>query len=141
MTYRKYNRRDSSPQMTGPRPNTYAGNCDTCGVAVAARAGILTGSKATGYTVRHAPATWNGSPVSGGWVNGCPADTDSLNAALGHVDDNYVRNMARASEIDVNGPREMSRRAGGKYAYTSGGARMTERSQRCEDAPCCGCCD
>ena len=30
---------------------------------------------------------------------------------------------------------------GGKYAYTSSGARMTMSSRRCEDAPCCGCCD
>lgn len=27
------------------------------------------------------------------------------------------------------------------YAYTSGGTRMTSRQGRCEDAPCCGCCD
>jgi len=37
--------------------------------------------------------------------------------------------------------REVSRRAGSKYAYTSSGARMTMSSRRCEDAPCCGCCD
>ena len=30
---------------------------------------------------------------------------------------------------------------GSRYAYTSGGARMTNRYSRCEDAPCCGCCD
>jgi hypothetical protein len=29
----------------------------------------------------------------------------------------------------------------GKYAYTASGARMTDRASRCEDAPCCGCCD
>jgi hypothetical protein len=27
------------------------------------------------------------------------------------------------------------------YAYTGSGARMTMSSRRCEDAPCCGCCD
>lgn len=32
-------------------------------------------------------------------------------------------------------------RAGSRYACTQGGARMTMSSQRCEDAPCCGCCD
>jgi hypothetical protein len=131
VTYRKDYRRT---QQTGPRPNTYAGTCISCGLAVAAGAGILTGSKATGYTVRHAPATWHGSPISGGYVNGCPADTDALNAKLGHTDDNYVGNVARASAIVVGSPR-------GKSAYTSTGARMTSRSQRCEDAPCCGCCD
>ena len=34
-----------------------------------------------------------------------------------------------------------SRYGGSKYAYTSTGARMTMSSRRCEDAPCCGCCD
>ena len=29
----------------------------------------------------------------------------------------------------------------GRYAYTSTGARMSNRYSRCEDAPCCGCCD
>jgi hypothetical protein len=37
--------------------------------------------------------------------------------------------------------REVSRNAGSKYAYTASGARMTMSSRRCEDAPCCGCCD
>jgi hypothetical protein len=37
--------------------------------------------------------------------------------------------------------REVSAAAGPKYAYTAGGARMTVSSQRCIDAPCCGCCD
>lgn len=26
-------------------------------------------------------------------------------------------------------------------AYASSGARMSSRYGRCEDAPCCGCCD
>jgi hypothetical protein len=34
-----------------------------------------------------------------------------------------------------------ARRRTSRYAYTSGGARMTDRASRCEDAPCCGCCD
>jgi hypothetical protein len=37
--------------------------------------------------------------------------------------------------------RAVSAAAGPKYAYTAGGARMTVASQRCIDAPCCGCCD
>ena len=32
-------------------------------------------------------------------------------------------------------------RRGSRYAYTSSGARVTMSSRRCEDAPCCGCCD
>lgn len=37
--------------------------------------------------------------------------------------------------------RAVSRRAGSRYGYTSTGARVTMSSARCEDAPCCGCCD
>ena len=38
-------------------------------------------------------------------------------------------------------PGAYRRSRGSKYAYTSTGARMTMSSRRCEDAPCCGCCD
>jgi hypothetical protein len=31
--------------------------------------------------------------------------------------------------------------AEGQPAYAPGGARVTPRPGRCEDAPCCGCCD
>jgi hypothetical protein len=43
----------------------------------------------------------------------------------------------------VDAPRPTSRRGyrDSKYAYTASGARMTMSSRRCEDAPCCGCCD
>lgn len=37
-------------------------------------------------------------------------------------------------------PRSTYRRSG-RYGYTSSGARLTSRYGRCEDAPCCGCCD
>lgn len=34
-----------------------------------------------------------------------------------------------------------SRRTRPGYAYSSSGARLASRYGRCEDAPCCGCCD
>jgi hypothetical protein len=37
--------------------------------------------------------------------------------------------------------RSRGRGRGSKYGYTSSGARVTDRYRRCEDAPCCGCCD
>lgn len=139
---KRSNYRRGAQQNAGPRPNTYPGTCASCGQYVAVGAGILTGTRNTGYTTKHTPATLHGSPISGGYINGCPAETDELNAGLGHVDNSYVRNMARNLAAASDNPiREMSRRAGGKYAYTSSGARMTMSSQRCEDAPCCGCCD
>ena len=41
----------------------------------------------------------------------------------------------------IDAPRTSRGRRGGRYAYASSGARMTDRRGRCEDAPCCGCCD
>jgi hypothetical protein len=46
------------------------------------------------------------------------------------------RQAAEGSDL-----RAVSAAAGSKYAYTADGARMTVSSRRCEDAPCCGCCD
>jgi hypothetical protein len=121
-------------QRTGPRANKYAANCSSCGLAVPAGTGLLAGSRTDGYTVHHAPARWHGSPISGGWVDGCPAATDKSNAALGHVGNAFVTNAASRAPLEPKTPRR-------SYAYTSGGARMTSRYGRCEDAPCCGCCD
>ena len=77
---RTYGRR---PQPTGPRPNKLAGTCSKCAETVRAGDGILTGSAATGYEVRHGPARWHGSPVSGKYIGGCPKDTDALNTQGG----------------------------------------------------------
>ena len=118
---RTYGRR---PQPTGPRPNRFDGACVKCKRKVPAGTGILTGSKATGYEVKHNPERkWIGPPCGGDmigkpgmgrWSGGCEEYADQPE---------YVA-PARKS-----------------YAYTSGGARMTSRYGRCEDAPCCGCCD
>jgi hypothetical protein len=139
MTYgKRSNYRRGSVQKSGPRPNTYPGTCATCGGYVPASAGILTGTKATGYTTTHTESTWKGSPASGGWVGGCPADTDQRNAALGHDGDSFVQNVARNLAAASDNPvREISRR-NPRHAYTSSGARMTLICG-CEDAPCCGC--
>lgn len=37
--------------------------------------------------------------------------------------------------------RSRGRSYGSRYAYTNSGARVTMSSRRCEDAPCCGCCN
>ena len=101
-------------QRTGPRPNKYDGGCDTCGRLVPAGTGVLTGSRANGYKIRHSERRWIGSPVSGKWVGGCEDAAD---------------------QPVYEAPKRRS------YAYTSSGARMSNRYGRCEDAPCCGCCD
>jgi len=63
--------------------------------------------------------------------------------------------IAAGSRINYSGPGGVSHEAcpvvtgyartysrrGGRYAYTNSGARVTMSSRRCEDAPCCGCCD
>ena len=127
MSYgRSYGRR--SAQHTGPRPNKYDGGCDTCKRLVPAGTGVLTGNRSSGYVIRHEAARWVGSPVSGRWVGGCD---DAKDQPV------YAPRQA-SPDADL---RAVSRRAGSKYAYSSSGARMTMSSRRCEDAPCCGCCD
>ena len=101
-------------QHTGPRANKYDAGCSRCGRTVPAGTGILTGNRDQGYEVRHSDRRWIGSPVSGKWVGGCE---DAQDQPV------YVKPERRS------------------YACTSGGARMTSRRGRCEDAPCCGCCD
>ena len=165
-----YSRR---PASTGPRANKFAGDCASCGLNVPAGAGILTGSRAAGWTVKHAAARWHGSPVSGRYVGGCPEDTARQNLAgqWGPYAEPRCSDTTHAEQVtqtggcgscsrevtvtrapDGSGPaplqadeaddlREVSRLAGGRYAYTASGARMTMTSRRCEDAPCCGCCD
>jgi hypothetical protein len=116
MTYYRSTRTATRAPRTassGPRANTYAGPCDVCAVRVPAGAGLLTGSRGA-WKVRHAPARWVGSPVSGQWVGGC--------------DDSATVEASEGKPAKV-------------YGYTSTGARMTDRFSRCEDAPCCGCCD
>jgi hypothetical protein len=107
---RTYTRRGSQP--TGPRANKYDGGCSTCGRLVPAGTGVLTGSRASGYTVRHLERRWIGSPVSGKWVGGCE---DAADQPV------YEAPKRRRS-----------------VAYTSSGAAMYERCTH-EDYPCCGC--
>jgi hypothetical protein len=58
------------------RANKFAGKCESCGTEVPAGKGLLTGSRAAGWGVKHRAATWVGSPVSGSWVGGCPKLVD-----------------------------------------------------------------
>lgn len=102
------------------RTNRFLAGCVDCGHEVPANTGILSGSKSAGWTVRHAPARLVWDSGNGHYVGGCDEAREKLPV--------FVKKASK--------PRGSS-----KYAYTGSGARMTERSQRCEDAPCCGCCD
>lgn len=65
----------------GPRANRYPGECLYCHAEVPALAGLLVRNLAThAWEVKHRPAEWHGSPVSGRYVNGCPGEADRLNA-------------------------------------------------------------
>lgn len=44
-------------------------------------------------------------------------------------------------EAQRRSPGRGRRGYGRRTGYTSSGARLTSRRGRCEDAPCCGCCD
>ena len=154
---RGYSSRAFTPGRVA-RANARPGPCRYCHEPVAAGAGQLWREDSGAWSVVHLPAEWSGSPVSGRYIYGCPASTDEMNAT-GHFGEPGARTESERLEavaatyaamraMDAPrqaGPdddlREVSRRAGGKYAYTSTGARVTMSSRRCEDAPCCGCCD
>jgi hypothetical protein len=148
MTYRSNYRRGgyrARPQTPGrvARANARPGPCRGCGVTVPAGAGQLWREESGAWSAVHAAAEWSGSPVSGQYVGGCPAETDQMNQA-GHFGGTAGprpeagRIAAIAATYASAHPADARP---GKYAYTASGARMTERSRRCEDAPCCGCCD
>lgn len=59
------------------RTNQHPAPCATCTHEVRAGAGLLTREydREAGkgvWRVVHAPARWQGSPISGSWVGGCP---------------------------------------------------------------------
>jgi hypothetical protein len=155
-SYRRgYGSRSFTPGRVA-RVNARPGPCRYCGEAIPAGAGQLWREDSGAWSVVHAPAEWSGSPVSGRYIGGCPRDTDAMNAEGNFGGPGARSESERLAAVAATyaamhdaprqaGPgddlREVSRRAGSKYAYTSTGARMTMSSQRCEDAPCCGCCD
>jgi hypothetical protein len=124
--------------VTGPRTNQFPAPCQGCGQDVPGGQGELYRDGGQ-WRVKHRAASWHGSPVSGLYVNGCPADTARLNAAGGWGPES-ARTFVPPAQVGPDDAQEASRRAGGKYAYTASGARMTLSSARCIDAPCCGCC-
>ena len=107
---------------------------------VPAGAGQLWREQDGAWSVVHTLAEWHGSPVSGRYVGGCPAETDEMNARGKFGGQDARPESVRIASIAATYA-AMRRTDPGKYAYTSSGARMTMSSRRCEDAPCCGCCD
>jgi hypothetical protein len=108
-----YSRRPSAPKDGRiERANKYAGPCHYCGSEVPAGSGQLFGQGGQ-WRVVHLAMRWAGSPVSGGYTGGCPGEAAAKNAA-----GNFGTPDVRAPEL-VSVPRR----------------------GKCEDAPCCGCCD
>lgn len=147
-TYRRGYRRSYAPS-TGrvSKPNRRPGACRDCSEDIPAGVGQLYREDSGAWSVVHAEASQGGwlmdpRPVTGG----CPASTDKRNAEL-HASGFF----GPGSPLPVSERDRIARTASmfasaaeaprGRYAYTSGGARMTDRHSRCEDAPCCGCCD
>jgi hypothetical protein len=141
----------SRPQTTGriAKPNARPGNCRECGEEIPAGAGQLWRETSGAWSVVHVEA------AQGGWLmhpepyrGGCPESTDKRNAEL-HASgflgpdapapvSERVSIAAKAARYAETAPAPAARKT---YAYSSSGARMTNRYSRCEDAPCCGCCD
>ena len=147
--YRGSNARTFTPGRVA-RPNKRPGECRACHEEIPAGAGHLWREADGAWSVVHVPESQGGwlmhpEPVRGG----CPEATDKRNAEL-HASGFFGPDApAPASERDhiaamartYNPVQAASARSGSKYAYLPDGTRMTMSSRRCEDAPCCGCCD
>ena len=122
--------------------NQRPGDCRTCGEEIPAGAGQLY-RESSAWSVQHWPASksgpasmWDRAPITGG----CPDATDRENArmlAAGFIDALPVPERDRiASAAAAFTPAERPVRQQREfYGYSSNGRR------KCEDAPCCGCCD
>jgi hypothetical protein len=146
-----YRRGYSGRQTVGrvAKVNARPGPCRACGEEVPAGAGQLWRESDGTWSVVHTEAS------QGGWLmnpqpfrGGCPESTDARNAEL-HASGFFGKDAAApvserehiasaAARCAANSASEAPRKT---YAYTNTGARMTSRRGRCEDAPCCGCCD
>ena len=71
----------STRQTTGriAKPNARPGPCRGCGEEIPAGAGQLWREESGAWSVVHRIAEWAGSPVSGQYTGGCPAETDRMN--------------------------------------------------------------
>lgn len=128
---RGYQRSRSISAGRVSRVNKRPGECRACGETIPAGAGELYREASGTWSVVHTEARWAGSPVSGHYVGGCPESTDKLNAGA-HVKPEAERLAAVAATWAASSPVQEERV---HYGYTRNGRR------RCEDAPCCGCCD
>ena len=151
-----YGRRgySSRPATVGriAKANARPGPCSDCGEDIPAGAGQLYRESGGAWAVVHVEQT------QGGWLmnpqparGGCPESTDKRNAEL-HAAGFFGPDApmpvserdhiaATAATYAAMNPASEARPARKSYAYSSSGARMSNRYGRCEDAPCCGCCD
>ena len=146
-----YGRRSYAPRPGRvTRPNRRPGECRKCGIEIPAYGGQLwRNADGTWSVVHHEPTAaptgpWDRAPIRGG----CPESTDAENARLvagGFVNAPSETESARiarvAAELAAKAADEAPQRSSRAYARTSSGARLSNRYGRCEDAPCCGCCD
>jgi hypothetical protein len=91
-----------------PRANKYGGKCNHCGQWVVAGAGLLTGSRATGWGTEHNPLT------------GCPeAKAPAANATPGY----YVRAADGKAVVVVASKRNPERTYGKVLNFPADGSR------------------
>jgi hypothetical protein len=142
-----YRRGYRSASMTAgrvARVNARPGDCLNCGEEIPAGAGHLWRQADGSWSVVHQPAEWTGSPVSGWYAGGCPDETDRMNrdGQFGGPDgttmterDRIAATAATYAAAHPVSEARVPREHRPHYGYTSSGR------SRCEDAPCCGCCD
>lgn len=109
----------SAPRVKPRIINKYRGTCRECGVVVGARMGIATRENDQ-WVVYH---------------RFCKAHVDVDETAEGY------RDVPQVEEVDESA-NDWSRAVGYVVTRFSSGHTVVRNARgRCEDAPCCGCCD
>lgn len=137
---RGYGARPQTPGRVA-KVNARPGPCRSCHEQIPAGAGQLWREESGAWSVVHAPAEWSGSPVSGRYIYGCPADTDTMNAEGrfgGPGARSEAERLAAVAATYASVHADDAKPARRPYARTSTGARMYGRCTH-EDYPCCGC--
>lgn len=134
------------------KPNRRPGTCVSCELEIPAFGGDLWRNADGTWTVVHHERTpaptgpWDRAPL----VGGCPDATDRENARLfaggfivepTETEQQRIERTALALAAAAAPAGRPDNYPGRNRAYTTTGARLSSRYGRCEDAPCCGCCD
>lgn len=114
--------------------NRYAGSCGGCGQNVAAGAGVCKRVRGKFTAFHKSCELGNGAPTPARNLGGCVAGAHGACQFCGCPELNDGEDCPA-----LKADRRVSSRV--TVVRTSGGTFTQNARGRCEDAPCCGCCN